>query len=130
MTKLSVAACKNTAVLQDGALVELELEGKDKQLVTLQFDLDGFDALLGRSMQLIADARAQKQSASGLPGVPAVPAAAAGAGPTADGSHVLLVLKSHSGTEFHFALPPHGAEQLAKHIVTAVAAARQTRRGQ
>jgi hypothetical protein len=126
MTKLSVAACKNTAVLQDGT-VELELEGNDKQLVTLQFDLDTFDALLGRSMQLIADARNQKQSASGLPGIPAVPAAAAGAGPTADGSHVLLVLKSHSGTEFHFALPAHGAEQLAKHIATAVAAARQTR---
>jgi hypothetical protein len=126
MTNLRVAACKRTSVLPDGSLIEMDLEGSDKEAVTLQFDVDMFDEFLGRLMQLIADARNRKHAKSGQPGVPALPTAAAGAGPTADGSHVILLMKSHTGTDFQFALPTHGAEQLAQHIQTAVAAARQT----
>jgi len=125
MTQIKVVACSGATVLEDGSLMEIELEGHDKQRIALQFDEETLDQVLGRSIQLSADARNKKHAKAGLPGIPALPAAAAGAGPNANGSHVILVLKIHTGTEFHFALPTHGAEQLAKHIMAAVAAARQ-----
>ena len=104
--------------------MEMDLEGQDKQRVTLQFDEAVLDAVIGRSMQLLAEARNRRHAKEGLSGVPALPVAAAGAGPNANGSHIIVVLKAHAGTDFHFAIPTHGAEQFARHILTAVAAAR------
>jgi hypothetical protein len=125
MTTLRVAACPATSVRQDGSLMEMDLEGQNKQRVTLQFDEAILDEVIGRSMQLLSEARNRRHAKTSQPGVSALPVAAAGAGPSANGNHVILVLKAHAGTEFQFAIPTHGAEQFARNIMTGVAAARQ-----
>jgi hypothetical protein len=125
MTTLTVTACRDASVQQDGSLIELNLEGQGSERVTLQFDEEILDQLIGRSLQLIAEARNKKHAKTGVSGIAAMPVAAAGAGPNANGSHVILVLKTHTGGEFQFAIPTQGAEQFAKHIMTSVAAARQ-----
>ncbi len=125
MTTLTVTACREASVQQDGSLIELNLEGQGSERVTLQFDEESLDQLIGRSLQLIAEARNKKHAKTGVAGIAALPVAEAGAGPNANGSHVILVLKTHTGGEFQFAIPRHGAEQFAKHIMASVAAARK-----
>src|ERR1700730_14075597 len=105
MTKMKVTGYPRASVLQDGSLIEMDLQGSGEERVTLQFDPEALDQFLARSIQLIADARNQKHAKSGLPGVPALAAAAAGAGPVAGGNHVIVFLKTHTGTEIHFDIP-------------------------
>jgi hypothetical protein len=125
MTKMKVTDYPRASVLQDGSLIELEMKDATKQSVVLQFDPDALDGFVSRIIQLLADARNQKHAKSGHPGISALAAAAAGAGPVAGGTHVIVFLKTNTGTEFHFALPTRGAEQLSEHIAAAVASARE-----
>jgi hypothetical protein len=125
MTQVKVIACPRVSVLNDGSLVEMELQGTDKQHVTLQFDPEALDRFLARAIHLVATARSKKNAISGHPGAPALAAAAAGAGPAVGGSHVVVFLKTNTGTEYQFGVPTDGAEVFAEHIATAVAEARE-----
>jgi DNA-binding protein YbaB len=125
MNTMKVTAYPKASVLQDGSLVEIELQGADKERVTLQFDPEALDRFLARATRLIADARNKKHAKSGHPGSPALAAVAAGAAPAVGGSHVVVFLQTNTGTEYNFGLPTDGAEQLAQYVASAVADARK-----
>ena len=125
MTKMQVIAYPRASVLQDGSLIEMELQGPDKERVTLQFEPADLDRFLSRSIHLIAEARNRKHAKLGHSGVPVLATAAAGAGSAEGGSHVIVFLQTSTGTKFHFGLPTHAAETLAGHLTAAIVLAKK-----
>jgi hypothetical protein len=122
---IKVAKYPRVSVLSNGALIEMELASASDQSVTLQFDPEALQRFLGRTVQAIADARNQKHAMTGNPGVPVLATVGTAAGPAVGGSHVVIQLKTNSGTDFHFGMPTEAAAQFAKHVAEAVEGARR-----
>lgn len=114
-----VVSMPRASVVEDGNLIEMEFKTESGATSVLAFSPAEFDRFIGRTNQLVLQARIDKSATTGHHEIHAQMAAAVEAQAPAGGGRVILTVHNDKGLPFRFSLAPDLIEPLRQQLFRA-----------